>query len=66
MIIFKNVKFEDVESIVKFMYQGEVNVAQEGLSSFLNTAELLEVQGLTTNPKKANPFDTKNGVNDFN
>lgn len=28
------------------MYKGEVNVNQEGLSSFLSTAELLEVKGL--------------------
>jgi len=29
------------------MYQGEVNVLQEQLGSFLTTAELLAVQGLT-------------------
>jgi len=29
------------------MYKGEVNVEQESLPSFLNTAELLEVKGLT-------------------
>ena len=29
------------------MYQGEVNVVQEQLASFLTTAELLAVQGLT-------------------
>lgn len=29
------------------MYHGEVNVEQEQLSSFLTTAEMLAVQGLT-------------------
>lgn len=47
VIIFKNVKYEDLLAIIEFMYQGEVNVQQESLSSFLNTAEMLAVQGLT-------------------
>lgn len=47
MIIFRNVKFEDLVAIVDFMYHGEVNVEQEQLSSFLTTAEMLAVQGLT-------------------
>jgi len=34
-------------ALVDFMYQGEVNVVQEQLASFLTTAELLAVQGLT-------------------
>lgn len=53
VIIFKNVKYEDLLAIIEFMYQGEVNVQQESLSSFLNTAEMLAVQGLTdtTNPE---------------
>ncbi|XP_073988019.1 zinc finger and BTB domain-containing protein 24-like isoform X2 [Rhodnius prolixus] len=46
VIIFQNVKYEDLEALVCFMYKGEVNVNQEGLSSFLSTAELLEVKGL--------------------
>ncbi|KAJ6639262.1 Broad-complex core protein isoform 6, partial [Pseudolycoriella hygida] len=47
VIIFKNVKYEDLLAIIEFMYQGEVHVQQESLSSFLNTAEMLAVQGLT-------------------
>lgn len=47
VIIFRNVKFEDLSALVDFMYQGEVNVLQDQLSSFLNTAELLAVQGLS-------------------
>lgn len=49
VVVFHNVKYEDLLALVSFMYRGEVNVEQEGLSSFLNTAELLEVQGLTCN-----------------
>ncbi|XP_030380942.1 modifier of mdg4 [Scaptodrosophila lebanonensis] len=52
VIIFKFIKFEDLNSIVEFMYQGEVNVQQEALQSFLQTAELLAVQGLTAEEKE--------------
>lgn len=48
VIIFRNVKFEDLEALVSFMYKGEVNVEQDALASFLSTAELLEVKGLTS------------------
>lgn len=47
VIIFRNVKFDDLAALVDFMYQGEVNVVQEQLASFLTTAELLAVQGLS-------------------
>lgn len=47
VIVFKNVKYDDLLSIVVYMYQGEVNVEQEALPSFLNTAEMLSIQGLT-------------------
>lgn len=49
VIIFKNVKFEDLTAIINFMYHGEVNIFQAQLESFLITAELLEVKGLTDN-----------------
>lgn len=49
VIIFKNVKYEDLNAIINFMYHGEVNIFQEQLESFLITAELLEVKGLTDN-----------------
>lgn len=47
VIVFKNVKYDDLLAIIEFMYQGEVSVVQDALPSFLNTAELLSVQGLT-------------------
>ncbi|XP_050082928.1 broad-complex core protein isoforms 1/2/3/4/5-like [Anopheles aquasalis] len=49
VIIFKNVRYTDLMSIVEFMYQGEVNIAQDQLPSFLQTAEMLAVRGLTEN-----------------
>ncbi|CAH0404844.1 unnamed protein product [Chilo suppressalis] len=47
VIIFRNFKYEDLNAIINFMYHGEVNIFQEQLESFLITAELLEVKGLT-------------------
>lgn len=47
-------KFDDLAALVDFMYQGEVNVVQEQLASFLTTAELLAVQGLTDGTGKDN------------
>uniref|UniRef100_A0A1B6D176 BTB domain-containing protein n=1 Tax=Clastoptera arizonana TaxID=38151 RepID=A0A1B6D176_9HEMI len=48
VIIFRNVKHDDLVTIVDFMYQGEVNVEQGQLPSFLATAELLQIKGLTS------------------
>jgi hypothetical protein len=47
VVILKDVSAEDVEALLSFMYQGEVYISQERLSSFLRTAELLQVRGLT-------------------
>lgn len=47
VIIFRNVRYEDLWAIINFIYHGEVNIVQDQLASFLTTAELLEVQGLT-------------------
>ena len=52
VVIFRNVKFEDLAALVDFIYQGEVNVVQDQLDSFMTTAELLAVQGLTDGSRK--------------
>jgi uncharacterized protein YrzB (UPF0473 family) len=49
VVIFKNVKFEDLANIVEFMYKGEVSISQDSLSSFLHVAEMLQVRGLSEN-----------------
>lgn len=54
VIIFKNVKYDDLLSIVVYMYQGEVNIEQEALPSFLHTAEMLAIQGLTEDENTQN------------
>merc|ERR1712183_696896 len=47
LIYLKGVKYTDLQSVLNFMYHGEVNVAQEELNSFLAVAEDLRVKGLT-------------------
>jgi len=47
LLYLKGVKYGDVQSVLNFMYHGEVNVAQEDLNSFLSVAEELQVKGLT-------------------
>ena len=43
------VKLSDLKLVLDFMYNGEVNMAQEELNSFLNVAEELKIKGLTGN-----------------
>ncbi|XP_034476155.1 broad-complex core protein isoforms 1/2/3/4/5 isoform X4 [Drosophila innubila] len=47
VILLQDVNFMDLHSLVEFIYHGEVNVHQKSLQSFLKTAEVLRVSGLT-------------------
>merc|ERR1711953_827100 len=47
LLYLRGVRFRDLQSVLNFMYHGEVNVAQEELNSFLMVAEELKVKGLT-------------------
>lgn len=47
MIVLQDVAFADLHALVEFIYHGEVNVHQRSLTSFLKTAEVLRVSGLT-------------------
>jgi len=49
LLYLKGVNYSDLQSVLNFMYHGEVNVAQEELNSFLSVAEDLKVKGLTQN-----------------
>ena len=43
LLYLKGVKFTDLQAVLTFMYNGEVNVAQQDLNSFLSVAKDLEV-----------------------
>jgi len=47
LLYLKSVRYTDLQAVLNFMYNGEVNVAQEELNSFLAVAEELQVKGLT-------------------
>jgi len=46
IVILKDIKINEIRAIMDWMYRGEVNVAQNQLSSLLKTAEILRVKGL--------------------
>jgi hypothetical protein len=49
LIFLRGIRFEDLQSILDFMYFGEVNIEQEKLNTFLAVAEELRVKGLSQN-----------------
>jgi len=51
IIILKDVPFSHLQSILEFMYAGEVNISQEQLPAFLKTADRLKVKGLAEAPQ---------------
>ncbi|XP_031633788.1 protein abrupt isoform X5 [Contarinia nasturtii] len=61
IVILRDIRAEDVESLLRFMYNGEVHIGHEQLSDFLKTAQLLQVRGLAdvTGPQtKGLPLST--------
>ncbi|XP_037091258.1 broad-complex core protein isoforms 1/2/3/4/5-like, partial [Pollicipes pollicipes] len=48
MVIFlKDTSAADLRAVIEFMYKGSVNVAQSQLASFIKTAEMLQIRGLS-------------------
>ncbi|KAG6804128.1 sex determination protein fruitless-like [Apis mellifera caucasica] len=56
VIILKDMKYAEIESLLKFMYQGEININQEDLSTFLKVAQTLQIRGLTTEDTSSTLF----------
>ena len=48
----QGVELGNLQFILDFMYNGEANVAEEELNSFLAVAEELKIKGLTENQSK--------------
>ena len=46
-IYLHGVTYNNLESILDFIYNGEVDIAQEDLSKFLAVARELQIKGLT-------------------
>lgn len=47
VLILKDVTYQELRSMMDYMYRGEVNITQEQLGSFLKAAESLQIKGLT-------------------
>lgn len=46
IVILQDVREQDMEALLRFMYNGEVHIGQEQLPDFLKTAQTLQVRGL--------------------
>jgi len=62
LLYLKGVKYKELQSVLNFMYMGEVNVAQEELNSFLSVAEDLRVKGLTQNNSDSSNSSSSNNT----
>lgn len=58
-VFLKDVSHSALRDLLQFMYQGEVNVKQEELASFISTAEQLQVKGLTGNQNEESSTPSK-------
>ncbi|XP_037094896.1 protein tramtrack, beta isoform-like [Pollicipes pollicipes] len=47
VFFLKDTSIEDLRAVIEFVYKGEVNVSQGQLASFIKTAEMLQVRGLS-------------------
>ena len=63
VIVLKDVPLEDLQGIVEFIYHGEVSVDKECLTSFLKTAQMLRVKGLTEESSTSTTSVKTNGSN---
>ncbi|XP_063612807.1 longitudinals lacking protein, isoforms A/B/D/L-like isoform X8 [Penaeus indicus] len=75
VIVLKDIKCEDLEALLDYMYLGEVNVRQSDLASLIKAAENLRIKGLavpddepsnkvpaTSAPNRAEPARREGGI----
>ena len=59
MVIFlRDTSAADLTAIIEFMYKGCVNVTQTQLASFIKTAEMLQIKGLSGDDDKVRALRT--------
>ena len=46
LIYLKGIRFSDLQALIRFIYVGEAEINQENLEKFLDSAKLLEIQGI--------------------
>lgn len=64
ILILKDIKYQELQAMMNYMYRGEVNITQETLGSFLKAAESLQIRGLTdsNSSNNNNCVENNNGV----
>lgn len=64
VLILKDVTYQELRSMMDYMYRGEVNITQEQLGSFLKAAESLQIKGLTesSNGRSDRKLDTRKSI----
>ena len=60
VIVLKDIKCEDLEALLDYMYVGEVNVRQCDLATLIKAAECLRVKGLAVPEDEPPPPQRKN------
>ena len=65
LIYLKGIRVKYLEAIIDFLYNGEVNIAEEDLNNLLETAEDLEINGLMKKPEQNSKNDLKNSTEDI-
>ena len=58
MVYLRGVSFVELQSILDFMYNGEVNITKGNLKSFLAVAEELQIKGLQLKQQNNNAINT--------
>ncbi|XP_063598505.1 zinc finger protein ZFAT-like isoform X4 [Penaeus indicus] len=58
IIVLKDIRHEDLEALLNYMYVGEVNVLQTDLSGLIKAAECLRIKGLAVPDEAPSERDT--------
>uniref|UniRef100_A0A2P2IBL5 Zinc finger and BTB domain-containing protein 44-like n=1 Tax=Hirondellea gigas TaxID=1518452 RepID=A0A2P2IBL5_9CRUS len=69
IIFLRDVNFWELEAIMDFIYNGQVNIMQEQLPGFIRTAEALQIKGLAAvnnNNNNNNLINNNNNTENFN
>ena len=60
LVYLRGVTVDQIQSVLDFMYLGEVNIEQQKLKRFLDFAEELEIKGVSDQNKKSQNESNKN------
>ena len=66
VIVLKDIKTEDLESLLNYMYDGIVSVSQNDLARLIKAAEMLRIKGLAVPDESTTTSETKKQTNGSN